>query len=228
MTESSNDEKALGRRQLFKSAFVSVAEKAIEYVGEKEKKAAPKISKKKICLRPPGAVEESQFISLCTRCDECIKVCPHNCIRYDDSDTGKGAAIIVAKEAACRLCPDLPCIKACATGALQPVDNIKDLKIGVAVIEKARCLDYVEEQFSRCQQCYRQCPFPDEAIYIDEDSRPVIRGEKCVGCGICENVCQAINSPSAIRVIAVPRETKEIKDKEIEDTDMGKNTAAAP
>ena len=220
MTEPLNDEKLLGRRQLFKSAFVAVAEKAIEYAGEKEKKVS-KISKKKVYLRPPGAVEEALFISLCTRCDECIKVCPHQCIRYADSDTGLGTAVIVAREAACRLCSDLPCIEACKTGALKHVDNIRDVKMGVAVIDKARCLDYAEEQFSCCQQCYRQCPFPDDAICL-EDSRPVIRGEKCVGCGICENVCQSINSPSAIRVVAVPKEIKQEIKQEI------KNINASP
>jgi NAD-dependent dihydropyrimidine dehydrogenase PreA subunit len=36
-----------------------------------------------------------------------------------------------------------------------------------------------------------------------EDNKPVVIKEKCVGCGICENVCKAVNQPIAIRVSPV-------------------------
>ena len=195
-------EKLADRRQFFKDTLFTVTKYAVELEllpkveGEKEKKSLKKI----VYLRPPGAVEESQFISLCTRCDECIKVCPYQCIRYADSDSGLGTPVIVAREAACRLCSDFPCIKACKDGALRPVDTIRGVKIGIAVIDKERCLDYAEENFSLCQQCYRQCPLRDEALYLNDDFRPVIKAERCVGCGICENICQTVNPPATIKI----------------------------
>jgi len=31
-------------------------------------------------IRPPGAVEERDFLSRCIRCAECMKVCPNNAL----------------------------------------------------------------------------------------------------------------------------------------------------
>ena len=199
-----DDESPVNRRQFFKSTFTEIAKAVLEFSGEKGKESPGK----RTYLRPPGAVEEGLFNSLCTRCDECIKVCPHQCIRGSDSETDTGARvgtpIIIPKEAACKLCTDFPCIRACKDGALRPVGDIRKVKIGVALIDRRRCLDYAGGQRSPCQQCYSQCPIKDEAIYL-EDSRPVVRGEKCVGCGICENACQTVNPPSSIRVLSVTK-----------------------
>lgn len=197
-----NDDRPVNRRDFFKNAFVEITKAVLEFSGET--KSVP--PQKSNCLRPPGAVGEALFNILCTRCDECIKACPHQCIRGSDSDNNGarvGTPIIIPKEAACKLCTDFPCIKACKDGALRPVEDIRKVKIGVALIDRRRCLDYAGEQASPCRQCYIQCPLKDEAIYL-EVSRPVIRAERCTGCGICENVCQTVNPPSAIRVFPMP------------------------
>ena len=193
-------ERLSDRRQFFKETFVTVARYATELLPKEEEKKTDKKHKKIVYLRPPGAVEESEFISLCTRCDECIKACPHQCIGYAESDTGLGTPVIVARVSACRLCPGFPCITACKTGALKPVNSIRDVKMGTAAIDKRRCLDHAEEKCSACQQCYRQCPLKDEALYLDDEYRPFLRAERCVGCGICENICQAVNPPGAISI----------------------------
>ncbi len=204
LKDKKDDERWVNRRQFFKSTFVEIARAVLEFSGEKGEEPP----KKRNYLRPPGAVEERLFNSLCTRCDECIKVCPYQCIRGSDSETDTGAwvgtPIIIPKEAACRLCSDFPCIAACQDGALRPVRDIKQVKIGVAWIDRRRCLDYAGGEGSPCQQCYSQCPLKDEAIVL-EDSRPVVWAEKCVGCGICENVCPAVNPPSAIRVFPLTK-----------------------
>ena len=190
------------RRGFFKSAFLEITKKVLALSQDKGD-GAPK--KKRRWLRPPGAVEESLFFSRCTRCNECIKVCPHQCIRGVDSDTdaGIGTPVIVPRIAPCKLCTDLPCIKVCKDKALMPVDDIRKIKIGVALIDRTRCLNYTGDGSSLCRKCYTECPLKDEAIYL-EDSRPVVRAERCAGCGICENVCEGVNSPSSVRVFPPP------------------------
>ena len=189
-------EKISDRRQFFKETFIGVASYATELMPKEEAKKSDKKKRKIVYLRPPGAVEESEFITLCTRCDECIKVCPHQSIGYAESDTGLGTPVIVAKVSACRLCSGFPCITACKTGALKPVASIRDVKMGTAVMDKKRCPDHAEEKISACKHCYRQCPLKDEAIYLDEEDRPFLRPDKCVGCGICENICLTVNPPA--------------------------------
>lgn len=51
-----------------------------------------------------------------------------------------------------------------------------------------------------CQLCVIRCPQSGEAIYL-EDLKPIVRGEKCAGCGECEQACALVNSRMvAIRV----------------------------
>jgi len=163
-----SDNREVNRREFFKSAFADIARMVVDVVAQKDTNNPPK---KRDYLRPPGAVEEGLFNNLCTRCDECIKACPHMCIR--------GAA--------------------CKEGALKPVEDIRKVRIGAALIDRRRCLDYVGGNNYLCQQCYKQCPLKDEAIYL-EGSRPVVRAERCVGCGICEYICHEIISPSAVKI----------------------------
>ena len=58
--------------------------------------------------------------------------------------------------------------------------------MGTAVIDKKKCLAW---QGTLCRSCYDDCPLYNEAIVMDEELRPVVNEKKCVGCGICENVC---------------------------------------
>src|SRR5687767_4460135 len=45
-----------------------------------------------IALRPPGALEEQLFRKTCSRCGECVRVCPAQCIKIDlDGIRGQGA-----------------------------------------------------------------------------------------------------------------------------------------
>ncbi|MGE5611250.1 MAG: hypothetical protein ACM359_18520, partial [Bacillota bacterium] len=34
-------------------------------------------------LRPPGAVSEQMFGSMCTRCGDCVRACPAQCIQME-------------------------------------------------------------------------------------------------------------------------------------------------
>ncbi|GAX59462.1 ferredoxin [Candidatus Scalindua japonica] len=193
-----------GRRTFFKETFSYFGNAVSEIVKNKVEAVTKNSSglslhaKKRRYIRPPGAVREEEFIALCTKCDECIKVCPHESIRKlnKDFDIADGTPIIVPEETPCYLCEDYHCIKACNDGALVAVNKVEEITMGHASINEDNCMAY-GAQF--CEQCVRNCPVPD-AIYL-EDNKPVVRREKCVGCGICENVCNTVNQPIAIKVV---------------------------
>src|SRR5437762_1033680 len=73
-------------------------------------------------LRPPGSLQEQQFREQCSRCGECVRVCPSYCIKIDYSgDKGEGAPYIEPDESACVMCTPLSCMHNCPSGALLPI-----------------------------------------------------------------------------------------------------------
>lgn len=151
-------------------------------------------------LRPPGALDDTRFLGACIKCGKCAQACPYDAIRMAGGEAGAGIGTpyIIAREAPCRLCPDIPCAKACPSGALdRKLEDIEKIRMGTAVIvDRENCLSI---RGLRCEVCYRQCPLIDKAITIEprHNTRtgfhtimePVIHRDKCVGCGICENAC---------------------------------------
>lgn len=190
----SNTEKDIDRRQLFKELFSLVGNKVADYASKKVDRVMPKTN----YLRPPGAIEETEFLVKCTRCDECIKVCPAKAIKRSQGlfDAAVGTPIIIPKENPCVLCNGLLCIATCKEGALMPVEGVSKAKIGVARIAQSQCMAWEGQD---CQLCFIKCPLQGDAIYLD-DGKPVINAEKCVGCGVCEYVCNTINSSCAIKI----------------------------
>ncbi len=148
-------------------------------------------------LRPPGALKEISFIAQCLRCGKCAQVCPFRSIKIAGVMDGlilMGTPSIKAREVPCYLC--MKCPPACPSGALNPnLKNKLDVRMGIAVIQKNACLAW---QWTLCRSCYQNCPIFDEAIKMDTELRPVVDAAKCVGCGICENVCPV--DPAAIKV----------------------------
>ncbi len=72
-------------------------------------------------LRPPGALEEKDFLSSCIKCGQCVQVCPVQAIKLGDIDEGYGIGVpfIDARNQACDFsCDAVQCILACPTGAL--------------------------------------------------------------------------------------------------------------
>ena len=192
-----------GKREFFKETFSFIGNTISDIVKSKVdavSKSNPNVSNPgtRRYIRPPGAVHENEFLSLCTKCDECLKACPHYSIRKlnKDFDIADGTPIIVPEETPCFLCEDYPCIKACNEGALVEVKNKEDVRMGKAYINNSNCMAW-GAQF--CEHCVRECPIPD-AIY-QNDLKPIVDMKKCVGCGICENVCNTVNHPIAIKVV---------------------------
>lgn len=183
-----------GRRDFLKDSVISVAKAAHEFI--KEKDASP--AKQEVpplrtdWLRPPGAVVEALFLERCTRCSDCAKACPYGAISFDQRD---GAPVIFPDQTPCHLCDDFPCIAACETDALLPVESRRDVRMGVAVVSHRLCTAN-----QGCQACVSRCP--TNALGMDFDAlRLTVLSEHCVGCGMCEQICKTVNDHIAIRVV---------------------------
>jgi len=107
-------------------------------------------------LRPPGAVDEHDFLALCVKCGQCLQVCPYDSIILEDVDgkAGVGTAYIEPRRRGCYLCELFPCILACPSGALDHEKaDIEHIHMGVAVVANE----------SACLALYNK-PVPDWAI----------------------------------------------------------------
>lgn len=150
-------------------------------------------------LRPPGASKEDDFLGQCIRCGKCAQACPYSSIRIFsllDGLTLMGTPLVRARGVPCYLC--MKCPPVCPSGALdRKLTKKQDVRMGLAQIDKKTCLPW---QGTLCRSCYENCPIFDEAITMDNELRPVVNDKKCVGCGICENVCPV--DPAAIVIKA--------------------------
>ena len=81
----------------------------------------PLIYSQKKRLRPPGALDEKDFLSSCIKCGQCVQVCPVQAIKLADlvDGVGVGTPFIDARAQACDFsCDAVQCILACPTGSL--------------------------------------------------------------------------------------------------------------
>ncbi len=147
-------------------------------------------------MRPPRAVEESQFIDRCTKCADCITACPHDAIikAPERFRSAAGTPMINPSDAPCLMCQDTPCVAACPTGALIPT---MPLRMAEAQIRTHDCLAHTGQA---CSVCVEHCPVPG-AISLVENA-PSIDTDRCTGCGVCHFVCPAPTNAIAILPLA--------------------------
>jgi len=151
-------------------------------------------------FRPPGAAPEVAFVAACTRCGDCIDVCPVHAILKAPANAGLGAGTPYLDPAAqaCVVCVDMPCAAACETGALVvPEDMWASIHMGVLELDPQRCITF---QGSACGVCARACPVGERALAMDDRGHPVLKPEGCVGCGVCVTACVTIPSSLKLRL----------------------------
>jgi MauM/NapG family ferredoxin protein len=151
-------------------------------------------------LRPPGAVEEREFLARCIRCQRCAEACETDAILLAPRAAGRAAhtPYIVPETSACDLC--LACGKACPTGALAPLLHMADARMGTAVVDKRLCVSH--NGTGVCGACFTICPLKGKAITQGKHNAPAVDDARCVGCGLCEEACivHDRNDGRAIRV----------------------------
>ena len=171
-----------------------------------------------LILRPPGAIKEDDFLRTCIKCGLCVEACPYDTLLLSKPGDNKplGTPYFVPREIPCYMCPDIPCVPVCPTGALDvsSVTNNTKLDInkadmGVAVVDSKNCIAFWGIQ---CDACYRACPLLGEAIIVEYSKnertgkhaflKPVVVADICVGCGLCEKAC--VTKEASIFVL--PRE----------------------
>ncbi|MCP4687206.1 MAG: 4Fe-4S binding protein, partial [Desulfobacterales bacterium] len=167
-------------------------------------------------IRPPGSLQEKEFLKLCQRCGLCMKVCPTNALNPTLGEAGMAGfwtpRLIMAQgycEYTCSLCGSV-----CPTGAIADI-TVKEkierpIKIGSAYLDRGRCLPWSGN--APCIVCEEVCPTSPKAIYVRKETMtgpggkkfeaqlPLVDLKQCVGCGICENKCPVKSLP-AIRTI---------------------------
>lgn len=148
-------------------------------------------------LRPPGSLPEDEFLARCIRCERCSEACEADCLDLFGAGGGslEGTPYIIPEDRACTLC--LECGKACPTGAIEPLEDKANARMGTAQVDEELCVSH--NGTGICGACFTICPLRGKAITQGLFNRPTVVEEECVGCGLCEEVC-IVDRDKAIRI----------------------------
>lgn len=163
-------------------------------------------------VRPPGSVPEDQFLDQCIRCGECFQACPNNVLHpqgFEYGLEGLWAPKVVADWSGCESSCNA-CGQVCPTGAIRalPLEEKRVARMGLAIVSDA-CLPLAGRE--ACQLCVDECnragyeaiEFLQVHTQVDPETgsplegsgflAPVVRDDRCVGCGLCQTRCYGIN-----------------------------------
>jgi ferredoxin len=138
-------------------------------------------------IRPPGALEELDFLARCLRCEQCARVCPTNVIQpawFEAGLEGLWTPVLNFRIGHCQLhCT--ACGQVCPTAAIQPISVAEKLghaefadrgpvRLGTAHIDLDRCLPH--SAGIACQVCEEVCPTSPKAIHVGRQRQRRGRG----------------------------------------------------
>ncbi|HTZ18346.1 MAG TPA: 4Fe-4S binding protein [Dissulfurispiraceae bacterium] len=161
-------------------------------------------------IRPPGSLSEPEFLKRCVKCGECMKVCITNGLQptlFEAGLEGMWSPMLVPRMGYCEFRCTL-CGQVCPTGAIRklPLEEKMKVKIGLAMIDKGRCLPYAHS--TPCIVCEEVCPTAKKAIWFEQAivqnregnkiavKQPRVDADLCIGCGICETKCPVRGRPA--------------------------------
>ena len=157
-------------------------------------------------VRPPGSVDENIFTGLCTRCGNCINVCPENIIFPDFGSSGISGLLTPILRFRGNYCNEWcsKCVDSCPTAAIRRIslEQKRLTAIGTSQINKSLCLAWTARQ--DCMVCQEFCPYQAIAIVKSGGVNcPEVIEALCRGCGACQSQCPAIPD-KAITVRGIP------------------------
>ncbi len=177
-----------------------------------------------LLLRPPAAVNEDQFLTLCVKCGQCLQVCPYDSIILADIDEGNGVGTpyIEPLRRGCYLCPLLPCVLACPSGALDHhIEDVKKADMGIAIIPKldaCLALKNIKVPRSAIDRIYENThtlkpselknkkleDFPNKSDKRELEEKVLQKLETFEGkeCTLCADMCPLPNAIDAIEMIS--------------------------
>ena len=179
-------------------------------------------------LRPPGALDEEDFLASCIRCYRCQDACESGAIQFYTEKDGVlfHTPYVDPSKAGCTLCNK--CGPVCPTDALSAFEQKSDVDMGSVELREYLCLSYkakglrreqellthtgrdpmdtdaVAERRGPCGECFMFCPLRNQAIKLEPGSflAPIVFTQHCVGCGMCEDICRTVvRGEPAIRVV---------------------------
>lgn len=145
---------------------------------------------------PAGSKSLKNFANHCTGCQLCVSVCPDQVLRPSGALSTLMQPEMSFERGYCR--PECTkCSDVCPAGAILPVsvEEKSSIQIGHAVVDLDICV--VNTDNVKCGNCAEHCPVgairlvkknPDEEESL---KIPVVRTDRCIGCGACENLCPA-------------------------------------
>jgi len=183
-------------------------------------------------IRPPGAKDEPQFLAECIRCYRCQDACDPGSIQFLSESAGRSyhTPYVDPSIKGCTLC--MKCTQVCPTGALAPLVIEDKASVAMATIElrEDMCLSFkakrirdeqamlmdlgreatestaAYERRGPCGECFMVCPLRGDAITLEPGAflAPVVHLDKCVGCGMCEDICRVMvrGDQPAIRIVS--------------------------
>ena len=190
------DDERISRRQFLRGRFIrpnrTREDEAMRYPKDRDDVAAAGRRPLVPVLRPPGAIEEREFLNRCTRCGDCIEACPHDALVKAPARfrTAFDTPMIDPMAQPCLMCEDTPCVTACEPGVLT---TTLGFAMGTAMVNEQTCLAH---QGSFCSVCHEKCPA--EGAFVVEAGKPRVNESACTGCGVCHYVCPAPENAVAI------------------------------
>jgi ferredoxin-type protein NapF len=173
-------------------------------------------------MRPPGALPEKEFLAACTRCAECMKVCPTNALQpalFETGLEGIWTPLLVPSVGPCaEKCT--ACGDVCPTHAIRPFtwqDKRYKIKMGLANVNQSTCVAWNGGR--DCVVCAEVCPY-SAVVFRDkwddglpkDPTRPItdpgnkgrikrvptVDEKLCTGCGLCEYHCPVLPDHSIV------------------------------